>query len=134
MGWFDKQIRQRMQSDQNAFEESFFRVAGAVLGGKTAQQMQDSRLIEKEALDEILKYYHCKAADVPDSIRTAEEQMEYILRPVGIMTRSIKLEEGWYKDAFGPMLGFLKTTELPWPCCRDRFTDTGFMTRPPAVP
>ncbi len=108
MGWFDKQIRQRMESDQNAFEESFFRVAGAVLGGKTAQQMQDSRLIEKEALDEILKYYHCKAVDVPDSIKTTEEQMEYILRPVGIMTRSIKLEEGWYKDAFSPMMGFLK--------------------------
>ena len=128
MGWFDKQIRQRMQSDQNAFEESFFRVAGAVLGGKTAQQMQDSRLIEKEALDEILKYYHCKAADVPDSIRTAEEQMEYILRPVGIMTRSVKLEEGWYKDAFGPMLGFLKDSGaavalLPRPFHGYRFHD-----------
>ena len=110
MKWFDKQIRQRMQSDQDAFEESFFRVAGAVLGGKTAQQMRDSRLIEKEALDEILKYYHCKAAEVPDSIRTAEEQMEYVLRPLGIMTRSVKLEEDWYKDAFGPMLGFLKDT------------------------
>ena len=97
-----------MQSDQDAFEESFFRVAGAVLGGKTAQQMLDSRLIEKEALDEILKYYHCKAADVPDSIRTADEQMEYVLRPLGIMTRSVKLEDGWYKDAFGPMLCFLK--------------------------
>ena len=55
MGWFDKQIRQRMQSDQNAFEESFFRVAGVVLGGKTAQQMQDSRRIEEEGREEGLK-------------------------------------------------------------------------------
>ena len=108
MGWFNEQIRHRMQSDQDAFEESFFRVAGAVLGEKTAQQMQDSRLIEKEALDQILKYYHCKAAEVPDSIKTTDEQMEYVLRPAGIMTRSVRLEEGWYKDAFGPMLGFLK--------------------------
>ena len=99
-----------MQSNQDAFEESFFRVAGAVLGGKTAQQMRDSRLIEKEALDEILKYYHCKAAEVPDSVRTADEQMEYVLRPLGIMTRSVKLEDGWYRDAFGPMLGFMKDT------------------------
>ena len=110
MKWFDKQIRQRMQSNQDAFEESFFRVAGAVLGQKTAQQMRDSRLIEKEALDEILKYYHCKAAEVPDSVRTADEQMEYVLRPLGIMTRSVKLEDGWYRDAFGPMLGFMKDT------------------------
>ena len=108
MGWVDTQIRQRMQSDQDAFEESFFRVAGSVLGGKTARQMQDSRQIEKEALDEILKYYHCKAAEAPDGMKTTGEQMEYVLGPAGIMTRSVKLEEGWYKDAFGPMLGLLK--------------------------
>ncbi len=117
-----------MQSDQDAFEESFFRVAGAVLGGKTAQQLRDSRMIEKEALDEILKYYHCKAAEVPDSIRTADEQMEYVLRPLGIMTRSVKLEDGWYRDAFGPMLGFMKDTGaavalLPGPIAGYRYKD-----------
>ena len=113
MGWFDEQIRQRMESDQDLFEESFVRVAGSVLGSRVEQLLRDERLVTKEALDEILKYYHCKSADIPDSIQNVDEQMEYVLRPHGIMMRAVRLEEGWYKDAFGPMLGFLKETGAP---------------------
>ena len=113
MGWFDKQIRQRMNSDRDILEDSFVRLAGSVLGGKSARQLEDDLLIAREALDEILKYYHCKAADVPDNIKNTDEQLEYILRPLGITTRSVKLEEGWYKDAFGPMLGFVKEGGMP---------------------
>ena len=113
MGWFDKQIRQRMKSDRDILEDSFVRLAGSVLGGRSARQLEDDLLIAREALDEILKYYHCKAADVPDNVKNTDEQLEYILRPLGITTRSVKLEEGWYKDAFGPMLGFLKEGGIP---------------------
>ena len=89
MGWFDRQIRQRMQRDQNVFEESFVRLAGAVLGGRSEKQLEDHFLIAREALEEILKFYRCKAAEAPDAIRDADEQMEYILRPLGIMTRTV---------------------------------------------
>ena len=34
-----------------------------------------------------------------------EEQLEYLLRPHGIMTRRVELTEGWYKDCAGPLLG-----------------------------
>ena len=110
MGWFDKQIRQRMQSDQDIFEESFVYVAGSVLGTKAATQLHDERLIAREALDDILKYYHFKAPEVPDTIQDMDEQMEFILRPLGLMTREVELTEGWYKNAFGPMLGFIEET------------------------
>lgn len=113
MGWFDEQIRQRMESDQDLFEESFVRVAGSVLGSRVEQLLRDERLVTKEALDEILKYYHCKSVDIPDTIQNVDEQMDYVLRPHGIMMRAVRLEEGWYKDAFGPMLGFLKETGTP---------------------
>ena len=113
MGWFDKQIRQRMQSDQDMFEESFVRLAGSVLGGRNAKQLEDHFLIAREALEEILKFYHCKAVEVPDSIRDIDEQMDYMLGPHGIMTRSVALEGAWYGDAFGPMLGFLKEGGSP---------------------
>ena len=36
------------------------------------------------------------------------DQLEYALRPLGVMTRDVELTEGWYRDAYGPMLGFLK--------------------------
>lgn len=31
MGWFDEQIRQRKESDQDIFEDSIFRMASVVL-------------------------------------------------------------------------------------------------------
>lgn len=108
MGWFDDQIRERMRSDQEVFEDSFVRVAGSVLGGHEAQRLQDGRMIAKAALDEILKYYHYKPAEAPEDIKDFDAQMEWVLRPLGLMTREVKLEPGWYRDAFGPMLGFLK--------------------------
>ena len=113
MGWFDEQIRQRMESDRNLFDDSFVRVAASVLGGRVADLMRDRMTIAREALDDILKYYRCAPVKVPDSIQTAEEQMDYVLRPLGIMTRAIRLEPGWQKDAFGPMIGFLKDGNDP---------------------
>ena len=104
MGWFDKQVRQRKQNDQNVFEESICRMASVVLGSSGAKVSEEKRLISKAAIDEILKYYRFLPAEVPDSIKDTEEQLEYCLRPHGIMRRSIRLEEQWYRDAIGPIL------------------------------
>ena len=108
MGWFDEQLRERIQSDQEILEDSFLQIAGAVLGGRAMALLEDERLAAKEALDDILKYYHYKPVEVPENIRDFDEQMDYVLRPLGLMTREVLLEEGWYKDAYGPMLGLLK--------------------------
>ncbi|MBQ1576798.1 MAG: NHLP bacteriocin export ABC transporter permease/ATPase subunit, partial [Oscillospiraceae bacterium] len=83
-------------------------MASAVLGKQRAGMLDYERIIAKAAIDEILKYYHCKIAEVPDEIRDLDEQLEYCLRPHGLMRRSVILEKGWYKDAFGPMLAFRK--------------------------
>ena len=108
MGWFDEQIRQRKLSDQEIFEDSIFRMASVVLGKQRAGVLHDERIATKAAIDDILKYYHYKPVEVPDSVRTLDEQLEFCLRPHGVMRRNVKLEEGWYKDAFGPMLAFRK--------------------------
>ena len=108
MGWFDEQIRQRKLSDQEIFEDSLFRMASSVLGKQRAGLLDGERIVAKAAMDEILKYYHYKPAEVPEEIRDLDEQLEYCLRPHGLMRRSVKLEQGWYRDAFGPMLAFRK--------------------------
>lgn len=110
MGWFDEQIRNRIRNDQEVFEDSFVKVAGSVMGNKFAARLQDERTITKEALDEILKSYHYKPVEIPESITDPTEQLEYVLRPLGLMTRDVELTEGWYKDASGPMLGILEET------------------------
>ena len=108
MGWFDEQIRQRKLSDQEVFEESIFR-----MGKQRAGVLDDDRIVTKAAIDEILKYYHYKPTDIPETIRDFDEQMEFCLRPHGIMRRNINLEEGWYKDSFGPVLAFRKEDGVP---------------------
>ena len=113
MGWFDEQIRQRKESDQEVFEDSIFRMASVVLGKQGTGILNDERIITKAAIDDILKYYHYKPSEIPDSLTESEEQLEYCLRPHGLMRRNIKLEEGWYKDAYGPVLAFRKTDGIP---------------------
>ena len=112
MSWFDDQIRLRKQRDQEVFEDSMFRMASVVLG-RRAGSMSDARIVAKAAIDEILKAYHLKPVEIPEELRDVDEQLEYALRPHGIMRRQVLLEEGWYQNAFGPMLGFWGEERLP---------------------
>lgn len=59
-------------------------------------------------MDEILKFYHVKSQELPESITDPNGQLEYLLRPWGIMRRPVNLEKGWYKDATGAMLAVRK--------------------------
>lgn len=106
MGWFEEQIKERKISDQEVLEDAFLSVASAVLGSHKTGILASDRHVSKKALDDVLKYYHLKPVEIPDSITDFDEQMEYVLRPYGIMRRTIRLEEGWYKDAFGLVLAF----------------------------
>ena len=112
-GWFEKQIKQRNDSDQQLFEDALFHVAGIVMGERKASLFSDERIITAQAIDEVLKYYHCKPAEVPGTVKDPEEYMDYCLRPHGLMRREIELEEGWYRDSFGPVLAFLKDSREP---------------------
>ena len=113
MGYLTKQMEDRCAADQLLLEDSFMRIAGIVLGKRTAEKIGDARIITKNAIDEILKYYHCKPVDIPDEVETAGEQLDYCLRPYGLMRRDVELTRGWYKDAYGPMLAFTKEEGLP---------------------
>ena len=113
MGWFDKQIRAVKQNDQETFEESLLRMASVVLGDKKTLNLLDERIIARNSIDQILKYYRLKPVEVPDSIRDGNEQLEYCMRPYGVMHRRVTLTKGWYKDSFGPILAFRKDSGTP---------------------
>ena len=108
MGWFDEQIRDRKRNDDEAFAEAFANMAAAITGRKIDTLLNNDRVVTKDAIDEILRYYHVKSREVPDGIGDVNEQLEYLMRPYGIMRRTVKLEDGWYRDAIGAMLGVLR--------------------------
>ena len=108
MGWFDEQIKDRMRADNEVFEDSFIRAAGVIMGRKLSAAMNDQRQAATDAIGEILKCYHIKPREVPESITDMNDTLEFLLRPHGIMRRNVELEKGWYRDASGPMIGTLK--------------------------
>lgn len=108
MGWFEEQIEQRKKASDDAFEEAFYKVADAVTGKNVYKAMQDDAKTTRDAFEAVLKYYRVKMKDLPPEITDVYEQLDYLIRPEGMMTRNVKLEKGWYKDAYGAMLGTLK--------------------------
>lgn len=108
MGWFDEQIKQRRQCDDDVFADSFANIAGAVMGSRVSAALRDERRLAKNAFDEILIFYHVKTREIPEDIKDRNEQLEFLLRPHGIMRRAVILSGGWYKDAIGAMLGVRK--------------------------
>ena len=104
MGWFDEQIRARKDADQAVLEDSFQQMAGAVMGRRMSEALNDDRQITEDAIGEILKFYHVKPQELPENIRDMNEVLEFLLRPYGIMRRNVRLDAGWYHDASGAML------------------------------
>ena len=108
MGWFDEQIKQKRKNDEDVFSEAFMDIADAVLGTKRSASNEGDDERELGAIREILKYYRVKPRQIPDSAKTLNDRLEYLLRPNGIMRRNINLEKGWYKDSIGAVLGTRK--------------------------
>lgn len=108
MGWFEEQIRQRMAKDEEMFADAFAQMVNLVSKKKIAAGFNDERKIAEEAIGDILKYYHVRMREIPDQMKEIDEVLEYLLRPSGIMRRTVKLTEGWYQDAVGAMLGTRK--------------------------
>lgn len=104
MGWFDEQIKQRKRNDDDIFSEAFVGIADAVLGSRLSSAYASDEDKAEDAIGEILKYYHVKPREVPASVKGLQDQLEYLLRPYGIMRRRVTLEKGWHRDAIGAML------------------------------
>ena len=113
MSWFDEQIRLRKKHDSEVFEDSLLGMSSAVLGKRSSDALRDSRFVTKAAIDDILKYYHCRPAEIPSAITDPEEQLDYALRPYGILRRDVVLTGSWYRDTFVPMIGIRREDGLP---------------------
>ena len=106
MGWFDEQIKNRIRYDEEGFRSAFADLSSVVMGKSALSDTGNSdRLKTKDAIDEILKYYHMTPATLPDDINDLHDQLEYLLRPTGIMRRVVKLSGKWWRNAVGPLLG-----------------------------
>lgn len=113
MGWFDDQIKLRKKNDHDGYENTLMNIAGAVTGRRKAGAFSDEKEQGDSVINEILKAYRLQPADIPAKLKTLEERLDHALHPYGIMKREVELKEGWRRDAFGVMIGFLKEDKRP---------------------
>ena len=104
-GWFEEQIKQRIQSDEDNFSDAFTGMSSVVMGDSVMRANVSSERRNRDAITQILDYYHLKAVRMPERFDDLNEQLEYILRPAGIMRRTVKLSGKWYEDGIGALLG-----------------------------
>ncbi len=136
MSWFDEQIKTRMHNDQDSFENAFVHLSSVVMGkGVLAAALKGERERAQNAIEESLRFYHVRKAELPASVTEVEDILEYLMRPSGIMRRSVALTGEWYRDGVGPLLA--STTDgdvialIPDPVSGYRFMDyeTGRVVR-----
>ncbi|MDD5896107.1 MAG: ATP-binding cassette domain-containing protein [Prevotellaceae bacterium] len=100
---FDDQINKRRERETASLREVF---------GNTAKDMGfkvDRGSVKNSGnhvLHMLLEYLKVKDYVLDDDgFMTPDEQLERILRPIGIMQRRIKMEGEWWKSTVGPKLG-----------------------------
>ncbi len=105
MGWFDEQIKQRVKNDNDSLSSAFADMSGVVTGKKVLNgDFYDDTKRAKDAVGEILKFYHVPMQELPVNVKDIDDVLEYLLRPSGIMRRSVTLSDNWYKDGMGALL------------------------------
>ena len=101
MGWFDEQVRLRLENDRGALQDSYAGLASVLTGRR---RRNAARPNAEDALEEICSYFRMKPAEIPESIQDLNERIEFALRPAGVLRRRVRLEETWWKDGIGPLL------------------------------
>lgn len=105
MSWFDEQIKQRKVNDDELLMSTYSTLASVVMGRGVMAALESDSAIAAGAIERILNYFHIKQSEPLESVENINEQLEYVMRPHGIMRRPVRLTKGWHKDAVGAMLG-----------------------------
>ena len=108
MSWFENQIAYSKLKDDEALSETYVNIASAVTGRRIQQSFLDETTAAKNALEDICKYFKLRPREWPSDIKDINAQLDYVFQPCGITRRTVKLSEGWQKNAIGAMLGTLR--------------------------
>ena len=107
MGWFDEQIEYRKKQERRMLSDSFEKLEVSVTGRRSSGTFAEGADVD-DALAVLLKYFGIKDREMPGRLKTLEQKLDYQLTASDIMYRKVILEEGWHRDAMGPMITTLK--------------------------
>ncbi len=103
----DEQIKKRLQKDDETFFDAFFKMAGVVMPEAALEGLTGSER-QLSAIAEVFRYYRVEMQEMPKDVVHLEERLDYLLRPSGMMRRTVTLDADWYHNATGAMLAQTK--------------------------
>ena len=125
----ESQLNIRAAQDREITENAYAELASAI-GASSEKKSYKPGVGDRtvQAIRRCLAYYKAEAGEVPESVVShdspvqenpdgtsmyhgEEEKIEYCCRPSGIMHRRVRLDEKWYRNTFGPLLGHRKDGE-----------------------
>ena len=104
----NKERLQMKKSKDDAFYREAIRDLLDVLKISTPKEEAET----KQAIFQILNHFGASVPEIPKNIKNLGEQLEYILRPSGMMKRAIKLNGSWWKNGTGAILAHKKNGEV----------------------
>ncbi|MBE5807520.1 MAG: hypothetical protein E7317_04175, partial [Clostridiales bacterium] len=107
MGWFDDQIEQRKKYERELLNDSLENIARSVTGQRMGSTLREQADVS-DAVSALLKHLGVREKDVPASMSTLQDRLDYLLSGTGIMYREVELTKGWHADAMGAMIASLK--------------------------
>lgn len=102
---FNDQLNNRRENDRQVFEGAFVDLVSILGMGVKTEEVKEKEKAARGAIEEILASFDAKIPEVPESITDMPAQLEYMLRPSGVMRRRVELVGTWWKDAVGALLG-----------------------------
>lgn len=110
--WMQSQIEQRMEYDSASVERAYAELAASVTNKRKATTFGIDEAEEVDtATRACLEYLGVEPGLAPDGVTDPNERIDRLCRPTGTMRRTVNLDHGWHKKAFGTMLGHLDTGE-----------------------
>ena len=112
MGWVESQIETRMEHDSEMNERAYAELAAGLTSSYHAPRLSLDDVDQTDGAARLcLRYCGVQPGAVPDNVTDLNERLDYLCRPSGTMRRAVRLDKGWYKRAFGALLGKLDTGE-----------------------
>lgn len=107
------QMKNRDQLNRESLRSGYEKLASSVSDEKIIRLFgADDLEMADGAIRACLRYSQATPGVVPDGVTDLDKRIDYMCRPCGVMHRTVRLESGWYKDAFGAYLGKLKNGEV----------------------
>lgn len=103
----DERLKLKKHHDEELYNEAMQDLLN-VLGISSPA----SGIETKAAISCILNYFGQKIPEIPKDITDLGQQIEYILRPSGMMKRRVELVGEWWKDGSGAILASKKDGEI----------------------